>query len=372
MNLIFLSLLAFSTGLCPGHPDHTDQLPSKATTEIAPAAILGHNNLQYSIDLHWAKVSPEVAPIINASAIAESKEGELYLVTDHPQNAFLVFKKDGTFVRAFGKGLEGGHSLEFFEHDGKELLIHVDCGWHFRAEGWNASRPGGGVTILKKDGTIVRRLPSPQELKLGASFEGKPFSPCDIAISPKGTILVVDGYATDFILEYSIKGEFIGSWGGPAEGKPGHLSNAHGISVDTTDQTKPLIWIASRNENKIKAFTPDGRWVETIDLPGAFAGQLFIRDGKMYTAVCWSKDKGTGKKRDESGFLLVIDAKTRKVISAPGGTAPVYKEGKLQPIYQKEPIFLHGHDLYVDDAGAIYLGEWNAKRRYPAKLTPTS
>ena len=370
MKPTLFSLLALSTTLCSAHPDHATEKVSQSETKTSPSLILGHNDLKYSIDLNWAKVTPDVAPVINASAIAESIEGELYLVTDHPKNAFIVFKKDGTFVRAFGKGLEGGHSLEFFERDGEELLIHVDCSWHFKAEGWNASRPGGGVTILKKDGTILKKLPSPQELKLGASFEGKPFSPYDIAISPKGTILVVDGYASDFILEYTLEGEFISTWGGPAKGQPGHLSNAHGISVDTTDPAKPLIWVASRNENMIKAFTPDGEWVETIDLPGAFAGQLFIRDGKMYTAVCWSKANGTGKRQVKSGFLIVIDAKTRKVISAPGGTEPVYQDGKLQPIFQKEPIFLHGHDLYVDDAGAIYLGEWNANRRYPTKLTP--
>jgi hypothetical protein len=58
------------------------------------------------------------------------------------------------------------------------------------------------------------------------------------------------------------------------------------------------------------------------------------------------------------------------VISAPGGTAPTYVDDKLQPISQAEAIFRHPHDLYVDSDGAIYLGEWNADRRYPAKLTP--
>ena len=36
---------------------------------------------------------------------------------------------------------------------------------------------------------------------------------------------------------------------------------------------------------------------------------------------------------------------------------------------QAKPVFKHGHDLFVDSAGDIYLGEWNADRRYPSKLT---
>ena len=66
--------------------------------------------------------------------------------------------------------------------------------------------------------------------------------------------------------------------------------------------------------------------------------------------------------------MLVLDRATKKVISAPGGSEPVYKEGKLQPMSQAQAVFKHCHDLFVDAAGDIYVGEWNAERRYPAKL----
>ena len=90
----------------------------------------------------------------------------------------------------------------------------------------------------------------------------------------------------------------------------------------------------------------------------------------MYTAVCWSKDKNSGKRTGRSGFVIVLDRKSRKVISTPGGSGPVYKDGKLQPMYKTEDLLIHGHDLYVDSVGAIYVGEWNAERRYPTKLIP--
>ncbi len=365
-----IPLFLFSASIALAHPIHEPgTVKTSSQTEAPLSSIIGHNGITYSIDSNWAKVSPEQAPVISSSAIAESKNGDLYVITDHPNNAFLVFKKDGTFIRSFGKGLEGGHSLEIFEKDGEEYIIHVDCGWHFEAKGWKATRPGGNITILKTDGTIMRTFKTPKEQGQG---EGdKPFSPTDIAIAPNGNILVVDGYASDIVYEYTLNGKIVRRWGGRSEG-PGHLNNAHGISVDRTDPEHPLIWISSRKQNQIKAFTPEGKWVETIDLPGAYAGQLFIRDGKMYTAVCWSKKDGTGGQQKESGFVIVLDAKTRKVLSAPGGTQPIYVDGKLQPIYQKEKIFLHGHDLYVDSEGAIYVGEWNANRRYPYKLTPAN
>jgi len=97
--------------------------------------VLGHGSARYQVDLKWAKVDPAVAPIVNAHALAEDKAGRIYLVTDHPKNDFLVFEKDGRYVRSISAGLGGGHGLEIFEKDGVEYLVHVDAGWHMAAEG---------------------------------------------------------------------------------------------------------------------------------------------------------------------------------------------------------------------------------------------
>jgi len=68
-------------------------------------------------------------------------------------------------------------------------------------------------------------------------------------------------------------------------------------------------------------------------------------------------------------LILVFDRKTKRVLSTPGGSQPIYTDGKLQPMHQTESVFKHCHDLYVDSAGDIYVGEWNADRRYPWKLS---
>ena len=344
---------------------------SQAPTASEPV-ILGHGLAKYSVDLNWAKADPTVAPVINSHAMAEGSDGLLYLVTDHPKNAFIVFKKDGSFVRSFGKGLEGGHGIEIFTHEGTEYLVHVDCGWHFEAEGWKAKPGNGRVTLLEMDGTVIRKLPTPFELGIGEEGPRK-FMPCDVAVTPQGTLLIADGYASDFVYELTLEGKLVRHWGGRAhkgESPDASLHNAHGISLDLSNPDEPLIWVSSRNQNQVKAFTLDGTYRETIELPGAYAGQLVFRGDKIYTAVCWSKANGTGKRLPRSGFLLVLDRKTKRVISAPGGSEPTYVDGKLQPMHQTRQTFLHGHDLYVDSDGAIYLGEWNANRRYPAKLTP--
>ena len=80
-----------------------------------------------------------------------------------------------------------------------------------------------------------------------------------------------------------------------------NLSKPHGISIDATDPRGPLVWVPSRSQSQIKAFTLDGTYVDTIDLPGTFAGQLVSRDDMIYTAVWLSQENGTGKKLNQSG-----------------------------------------------------------------------
>jgi hypothetical protein len=338
-------------------------LAAEPTTAAGESDLLGHGPARYRVDRNWAKVDPAVAPIVNAHALAEGKDGRIYLVTDHPKNDFLVFEKDGRFVRAIAAGLGGGHGLEIFERDGVEYLVHVDSGWHMAAEGWNPTAVEGRITLLTTAGQVVRKFPTPRELGLG---DGK-FMPCDVAWTPAGTLLVADGYGSNFIYEFSLDGKLLRKWGGPTK-DGANLNNAHGISLDATDPRGPLVWVPSRGQNQLKAFTLDGKHVDTIELPGAFAGQLCFRGDKAYAAVCWSKD-AQGRRLNQSGFVVVLDRATKRVLSAPGGSEPRYVDGKLQPLGQAQPLFKHAHDLFVDAAGDIYVGEWNAQRRYPFKLT---
>jgi hypothetical protein len=363
---LLLSALLWLPLLANAHPDSLKDSANSTAPAVPEHTEIGHGADRYRVNLSWCKADPSVAPVINSHAMAEGRDGLLYLVTDHPKNAFVVFRKDGAFVRSFGEGLVGGHGLEIFERGGEEYLVHIDCGWHFAAEGWSPKAETGRVTLLKTDGTVVRLFRTPQEQ--GLDFAKGKFMPCDAAIAPNGNILVADGYASDRVFEYTFEGEIVRHWGGRKPGDPANLSNAHGISVDMENPGGPLVWVSSRSENKIKAFTPEGVFVEEIDLPGAFAGQLFFRGDRMYTAVCWSRDMTTGRTIPQSGFVLVLDRKTRRVLSAPGGHPPEYVEQKLQPLSQAQKTFLHGHDLYVDAAGDIYVGEWNAQRRYPIKL----
>lgn len=353
----------------PGeHASTSTPVPSVTPRLAEQATVLGHGANRYRIDREWGLVGDAKAPVSNAHAMVEDSKGQIYLVTDHKDNAFLVYEKDGTFVRSFGD-LQGGHGIDVITLDGTEYLIHVDAGWQAKngdgwANGWN--NVNGAVTIVDKQGKVLRRLPSP--IETGHYKEGERYKPCDIAVLPNNDILVADGYATDRVIHYKPDGTVVRVWGGKKPGAADTLRNAHGISVDTSDPEKPVVWVTSRAESRIKLFTVEGKHLETLDFPGCLVGQAVFRGDKIYIGVCWSKENGVGKRLNNSGFLLVLDRKTRKVVSAPGGIEPVYKDGVLQPMHQAQPVFKHVHDLYVDKDGDIYVGEWNAGLRHPYKL----
>jgi len=57
-----------------------------------------------------------------------------------------------------------------------------------------------------------------------------------------------------------------------------------------------------------------------------------------------------------------------QVISAPGGTEPVYEKGKLKPLMQAERVIDHGHDVCVLENGDLIVCQWNAFQTYPVLL----
>jgi hypothetical protein len=118
--------------------------------------------------------------------------------------------------------------------------------------------------------------------------------------------------------------------------------------------------------NSFKQFSLDGKYLSTIFLPGAFVCRPVIHESNIYAGVCWSRLKYLNQ-TPNSGFVTILD-KNNKVISNPGGTKPVYDKGELQLMVQKEPLFMHCHDVCIDDDKNVYVCQWNANKTYPVKL----
>ncbi|MCM8533205.1 MAG: 6-bladed beta-propeller [Lentisphaeraceae bacterium] len=328
--------------------------------------IIGHGSHKYKVIADWGKLDKDKYPIINCHAMAQTKDGNLHALCDGIRNNFLVYNKDGKLLKAWGTEYTGAHGLELFEEDGKEHFILVDGGWAVRNDRGKASRESGRVVKITTDGKLVFSIGHP--LTIGVYTPKMRFQPCDAAVGPNGDIYISDGYGSNWVLQYNKYGQFIRKFAGPTDPNPeARLKGAHGISIDLRDKSQPKLAVSSRSECKIKFYTLDGKYLETLNLPGAFAGQVAFQGDFGFTGVCWSRENGTGKRLPNSGFVTILD-KSNKVISNPGGSQPKYSNNKLEPLQQATKTFMHVHDLCVDADQNIYVLQWNAKGSYPIKL----
>jgi len=187
------------------------------------------------------------------------------------------------------------------------------------------------------------------------------YIPTESCVAPNGDMYVADGYGSQYIIHYDAKGNIKNVFGG--RGTEDHLFlNAHGICIDQRNGDTTLL-ITEREQNVLKRFSLDGRFIEKYALPGAYICRPVIHNQEVYLATIWSGDKSP-----DTGFISVLD-QTNKLVSAPGGIEPVYDtNNQLQPMKQAMQVFKHPHDVCVDEDENLYVCQWNAGKTYPIKL----
>lgn len=313
--------------------------------------VLGHNEFQYRVVDSWCKAEKESTPVNNCHEMQMDAQGHLILLTDHPKNNVIFFNSDGDVVKKWTLGSTGAHGLTLFKDNAPknteiEYLLITDY-------------KTGQVIKTTLDGKKLLELPTPHTLKIYR--EHWMYRPTQTCVSSTGDIYVADGYGSQFIIQYDKEGNYIRHFGGKKA-----FRFAHGIAIDSrkskSDQPETLL-ITSREECKFKRYSLDGEFISEIEIPGAYMCRAVIHKNNIYTGVCWSQYH----LKVNSGFVTILD-ENDKVISNPGGSEPVYKDGKLQAIKQEHSFFSHCHDVCVDQQGNIFVSEWNAGRQYPVKL----
>lgn len=312
--------------------------------------ILGHGGFRYKIDPSWGNLDPSKVPVINCHEMVMDRKGRMILLTDEAKNNIIIYDQGGKLLSTWTLGLDRAHGLSLVDEGDAEYLWIVDN--------------GGRVIKTTLDGKVVTEIKSP--VAEGIYTEKLKWVPTETAVAPNGDLYIADGYGSQFFLQYDKNGKFIRKFGGAGQGDD-QFSTAHGIAIDRRGGKEPTLMCTSRGHNSFKRFTMDGNYLETLFLPGAFVCRPVIHGENLYAGVCWSRLKYL-EQTNNSGFVTILD-KNNKVVSNPGGTAPEYRDGELQLMVQKEPVFKHCHDVCIDQDENIYVCQWNAGKTYPIKLT---
>lgn len=361
-------LMAGMTSSAKAHEPEKKPLP-KAGRQ-AHGKIVGHGDFTYKVNMLWGNLDPNKVPVENCHGLDIDSKGRIVMVTDSDVNNFIIYSQDGKLLDAWGTQYPGAHSVKLSHENGEDFIYIVDCGWVLdrnRPDNqWKNKwyRQNGFISKLTLDGKLVYTIGHP--ITLGIYTPEMRYQPTDICIAPNGDLYVTDGYGSDFVIHYDHNGKYIRHWGGRNNSnKAFNLKNTHGIGVDTRDPNNHHLLVSSRAERQIKKYSLDGKLIGEIELPGAYVGGPIFKGEHFYAPVCWSHIDN--KMTPNSGFITILD-KNNKVVSNPGGTAPEYKNGVLQPIQSTYDVFNHCHAVCVDDDENIYVGQWNANQCYPIKL----
>jgi hypothetical protein len=306
--------------------------------------IIGHGDFRYRVEAGWCRANAQAHPVKDCHEMVMDKRGRIFMTTNDTRNNILIFNKDGEVTGAWGTEYPGAHGLTLHDENGTEFLYITD---YERYE----------VIKTTLEGRVVQTFGFPVET--GLYREKSAFKPTETAIAPNGDVFVADGYGQDYILVYGQDGKIKRFFGGHGDA-PSNLRNAHGVAFDLRRKDQPEVLVSSRVQNTLKRYTPEGAYLGSVPLPGAYICRPVVHGKEVYFAVLISKLPWDSR----SGFLCVLD-QHNKVASVPGGTLPRNEE----KMYQTVQVFQHPHDVLADGEGNLFVAQWNSGGIYPIRLT---
>ena len=330
-------------------------LPSSNMKKIAPKPgeiVLGHGNFKYRVVPNWGILDAGKNPVNDCHEMVEDGKGRLILLTNEVRNNVIIYDKSGKLLETWGHSYPGAHGLTILNEGGEQFLLICDNTRH---------------QVIKTDlkGKEIFKIEYPKET--GVYDHPNQFIPTETAVNPKnGDIYVADGYGANYITQYDSKGRYIRHFGGKTnEYADDKFNCCHGVLVDTRDPNNWTLLITDRVNNSLKRFTLDGKFITRYHLPGSFVCRPVLH-GDYIIAACFRSTDGSWA---GSGYIQILD-KNMKVVSTPGGSEPIYKNGVLQRQHKEDEnkVFIHPHDVYADSDHNIYVPQWASQKTYPIKL----
>lgn len=325
-------------------------LSAKSARSTAEPMVLGHNGFRYRVVPGWGVLDAGKNPVNDCHEMVQDAQGRILLLTNETKNNVLIYDKSGKLLDSWGHEYPGAHGFTIGGEGRDQYLLISDTDRH---------------QVIKTDlkGRELMKLDYPKET--GQYAYPAQFKPTETAVNPaNGDIYVVDGYGLNYVTQYDKTGKLIRYWGGKGEGDA-TFDCCHGIVVDRRKADAPTLLITDRRRNALKRFTLDGKYMSTIALPGSYICRPVIHGDNIYGAVF----RSTSDAYPDSGYVQILD-KNDRVISTPGGSEPIYQNGKLgeQRKDRNQAAFMHPHDVLVDEDQSIYVAQWASKKTYPIKL----
>lgn len=325
-------------------------LNARAET-TADDSILGQGAFRYTPVRHWAADAMLWLPVGNGHGLAFDSSERLFMLNDNPKNNVLILDTSGKLLDHWTANMPGAHGLTLArENDGKEVLFITDTALH-------------EVRKFALDGKELLRVGWPESTKLYSKADE--YKPSKV-IWLGGEFIVLDGYGKDYVIHYKADGTILRFWGGNLGEGENQLKHwgPHGGALDDRDKAHPFLMIGMSDQQYIKRFSLEGKYLDTIHMPGGNP-----RDGLLFGEFLFVPHLGDKWPQDKNsrGFISVLD-KNYRIVSNIGGPPAEYKDSVLQPMKNDNPLFLHPHAVAVDKTGNLYVAQFMSPKTPLLKL----
>ncbi|SEP98025.1 NHL repeat-containing protein [Neolewinella agarilytica] len=311
---------------------------AKKTQLIDDRNIVGHGDFRYKVDKNWGNLDPRTQPVQHCHEMVMDSRGRLVCSTVSDKFDVIVYSKDGKMLDSFKLGLTEPHGF-------------TKAGQGEDQTFWLTDSADGRVVNIDLDGRLIRELSVPAD----QIPKGSVFKPTETTVASNGDIYVADGYGTNKIFHFDVKGQLKNVFGGKD-----HFGCCHGIVVDDRRGTPELL-ITNRSAAEFQRWSMNGKHLSTRKLPGLEICRPVISGFYTYFAVIVTKSWW-----NYDGMVAVLD-KDFNVVSLPGGSAPTDQSNFKDVVYDNQ-TFLNPHDVCPDEDGNLFVPQWYSGRTYPVRL----
>lgn len=303
--------------------------------------VLGQGEFRYRIVPNWGREALAQVSVKNGHAVIIDGQGRLLFLTDDAKNNVIILDaKTGALIKQWTARMPGAHGMSLVREGEREVLFITDTQLH-------------EVRKLTPDGEELAVFPWPENAKLHA--DAKEYRPSKTIHFPNGEFAVFDGYGKDYIFHYKPDGSLLRAWGGNLGDPKDQLKHwgPHGGAFDDRDGT-PRVVIGMSDQQEIRRFTPEGRFIDQMPFPGGNPRDIVIF--RQYTIIPhlgdnWPKDKNA------PGFISIVDS-SWKIVSNIGAPPAVYENGVLKPMKSDGKTFIHPHGVAADAEGNLYVAQF--------------
>jgi len=302
--------------------------------------VLGAGAHVYEVTHDWGELPSDIQ-YGNTHGVCEDSHGRIYIhhtvyATSEKSDTMVVFDHKGKFVKSWGSEFKGGaHGLHIRKEGKNEFLYLCDI-------------KRGLVVKTTLDGEEVFTLGYPKEAepysKPGA--DGKPlkYSPTNLAVAPNGDFYVGDGYGSSYINQYTSKGQYVRTFGGPGDAA-GQLQCPHGLIVDTRGGESVLV-VADRSNKRLQRFTLEGKHIDFLYGTTAPCHFNIYKNGDMVVPDLFAR-------------VTLMDKENNIIMNLGDDSHSQYMETrKLTRDHFTPGKFVCPHGACFDHAGNIFVVEW--------------